>query len=144
MIKMTKKVFVAILFSLLIIGYSQAQVTGKTIKWKIESVMDIAKGAPSAQFGDVITYPGKIEFLPAKSAAVQTVQTYTITKTDTSWTDLMTDGSAIFQVMSGDKKGTVSIKRINGKLWITLNVFSLNEKTLLDFKCAGYEIIPQK
>jgi hypothetical protein len=144
MIKMMNKIFMATVFSLLLVGHVSAQVTGKTIQWKVESVMDIVKGTPTSQFGDVITYPSKIEFLPAKGAAAQTVQTYTITKTDTSWTDLMMDGSVVFQVMSGDKKGMVSIKRINGKLWITLTIFALKDKALLDFKCAGYEIITQK
>jgi hypothetical protein len=141
---MTKRIFVAIMFSLVLVGYSQAQVTGKTIKWKVESGMDVSKGAPTSQYGYVVTYQDKILFLPPANALAQIIQSFTIKNTTSTWTDLDKDGDAVFQVMDGDRKGTLSIKRINGKLWITLNVFSLNEKTLLDFKCAGYEIIPQK
>jgi hypothetical protein len=120
-----------------------AQITGKTIKWKVASVRDIVTGASSTQFGDVVTYPTKVEFLPSRLATAQTVQTYTIKKTDSSWTDLDQDGSAVFQVEEGGKKGTVSIKRIRGKVWITLSIFDPNTKSIFDFACSGYEIISQ-
>ncbi|MFM9841175.1 MAG: hypothetical protein ACKVOQ_23125 [Cyclobacteriaceae bacterium] len=132
-----------ILFLILLTSTGFAQINSKTIKWKVESVMDIVKGTVASQFGDVVTRPDKIEVHPSKVTSVQTVQTYVIKKTDTSWTDLEKDGSVLFQVADADKKGTVSIKRINGKLWITLGIFNQSTKTLFDFKCTGYEIISQ-
>jgi hypothetical protein len=141
--KMIKKVFIFSLLGLFGTGYSQAQVTGKTIKWKVESVMDIVKGAPAAQLGDVITRPDKIEVLPSPTALSKGTQTYTITKATSTWTDLSQDGSIVFQVADGDKKGTVAIKRINGKVWITVSIFQQGARAIFDFKCTGYEIISQ-
>lgn len=116
-----------------------SQVAGRNIRWNVTAVADVLTGGSrSHQFKQVITRPDKVDFISPEGKLTASLA---IVSTSGTWSDLAADGMTTFKVEAGAQKGQVIVKRVRGRLSITLLLNQPDSHAIFDLDCSGFEVL---
>ncbi len=117
---------------------STAQISTRTIKWKVSGVQDVVAGRPTDHFKELISTPTKVDFISKNGVLAASIA---VVGSNGSWDNIDQDGGATLKVESGAQKGQLIFKRTGGKFFITMIILEGASRSIFDLSCSGYEFV---
>lgn len=133
-----KGLFTCVFLFLISAGNCYAQISTRTIKWKVNAVQDVVAGKRTDHFKELVSSPAKIDFFSKNG---QLVSSMAVVGSTVDWADLDQDGTATLSVASGAQKGQLIFKKAKGKLFITMVIMEGAARSIFDLSCSGHELV---
>jgi hypothetical protein len=120
-----KKMFLLFSPALLCTALCAQNVATETIRWHIDRAQEVNSGKIVGEQDQVVSYGvTKIEWQDARSGVKKT---FTISETNGSWSDIKTNGSILYEVNEGTKRGTVAIIRNPDEFLIRITLIKADD-----------------